>query len=303
MASPRSITIFAPAKVNLFLHVTGRRTDGYHCLESLVSFADVGDRIRFDPAPVFSFAVEGPFSDAFVASERESGPESTNLAVRAVWQLAQKTGRTPAFRLTLTKNLPLGAGLGGGSADAAAVLWGLMDMWNIPAHAPFLPDLMTGLGADVPVCVGARPAMVRGIGERLDPAPPLPETPVVLAWPGRASNTAKAFKTFADSGAAFSHPVSAPESLEDFDALIDFLEKTGNDLLAPACAQVPNIQDLLNALRAKSGCALARMSGAGSACFGLFAHEEDSVAAALALARENPRAWVRAGWLGRIARY
>ncbi|MCB9979127.1 MAG: 4-(cytidine 5'-diphospho)-2-C-methyl-D-erythritol kinase [Rhodospirillales bacterium] len=297
------MTIFAPAKVNLFLHVTGRRPDGHHLLDSLVTFADIGDRIRFDPAPDFSFAVEGPFGGAFVADEKACGPESKNLAVQAVRKMAEKTGRTPRFRLTLTKNLPLGAGLGGGSSDAAAVLWGLMDLWNIPAHAPFLPDLMINLGADVPVCVSARPAMVGGIGEVLRPAPDLPEIPVVLVWPGRGSNTAKTFKAFRNSDRPFRETTPLPASLNTMGDVVDFLETTGNDLLESACVQVPEIQESLKALKNEPGCALVRMTGSGSACFGLFTREEDASAAALSLARTFPRAWIRSGWLGRTERY
>jgi 4-diphosphocytidyl-2-C-methyl-D-erythritol kinase len=300
---PRAMTLLALAKVNLFLHITGRRFDGYHTLDSLVTFADIGDRVRIDPAPIFSFAVDGPFADAFVADEKDSGPESKNLAVRAVWRLAEKTGRTPRLRLGLTKNIPLGAGLGGGSADAAAVLWGLMEFWGIAPHAPFLSDLMMELGADVPVCLAARAAVVRGAGERLDPAPLLPEVPVVLAWPGRASNTARAFGAFRESGAPFRAPVSLREGFEDLQSLAEGLKNTGNDLLPFACAQVPDIVALIEDMAARPGCKMARMTGSGSACFGLFAREEESVAAALALAKARPKAWVRAGWLGRTARY
>lgn len=303
MPPARAMTIFAPAKVNLFLHVTGRRPDGYHLLDSLVMFADIGDRIRIEPASTFSFAVDGPFSESFVAGERDAGIESTNLAVRAVRALAEKTGREPRFRLTLSKNLPLGAGMGGGSSDAAAVLWGLMDLWNISPQAPFLPDLMMSLGADVPVCFSARSVLMRGIGEALSALPDLPEIPVVLAWPGRPSNTALAFKAFRDSGAPFRPPLTLPEDLSDLASITAFLKTTGNDLLEPACLQRPEIPGILQSMESQTGCAVARMTGSGSACFGLFAREEDSIAAASLLSKATPRAWVRAGWLGRTARY
>lgn len=299
----RVMTLLAPAKVNLFLHVTGRRPDGYHLLDSLVSFADIGDRVRIDPAPIFSFAIDGPFADAFVAQEKDSGPESKNLAVRAVWRLSEKTGRTPRLRLSLTKNIPLGAGLGGGSADAAAVLWGLMELWNIPRHAPFLSDLMMNLGADVPVCLSARTARVRGVGDHIEPVSTLPEIPIVLAWPGHPSNTARVFGAFRERGAPFRAPVPLCEGFEDLHNLTEGLKDTGNDLLPFACAQVPEISPLIARMAIQPGCRLARMSGSGSACFGLFAREEDSIAAALALSKDYPRAWVRAGWLGRTSRY
>ncbi|HTK85097.1 MAG TPA: 4-(cytidine 5'-diphospho)-2-C-methyl-D-erythritol kinase, partial [Patescibacteria group bacterium] len=138
-----TLSVFAPAKINLYLHVTGRRDDGYHLLDSLVAFADIGDRLTLAPANDFSFSAQGPFANAFTAKERDASPNSANLVVRAVWALSQAVQRPPQVRVTLTKNLPLASGLGGGSADAAAALWALLEWWSLPQQAvPELAALM-----------------------------------------------------------------------------------------------------------------------------------------------------------------
>lgn len=296
----RSLTMLAPAKVNLFLHVAGRREDGYHLLDSLVAFADIGDALRIDPAPEFSFSVQGIFAPAFHAKERESGPDSANLAVRAVHALAKASGNMPAFHLSLTKNIPLGAGLGGGSSDAGAVLWALVRAWNISPQAPYLPDIALSLGADVPVCVGCRPVRLRGVGEVLDPVPEIPEIPAVLVWPGRPCATAEVFRGFSGS---FRDEVVLPESFGGVEALIAFLQGCGNDLTPDAARIVPEVSEALESLGAEPGCLLARMSGSGSSCFGLFADEAAALSAAESLARARPSWWVRAGWIGRAERY
>lgn len=299
----RSATLLAPAKINLTLHVTGRRADGYHLLDSLVAFADIGDSIRIDPAADFAFSVQGLFSGVFHAEERAAGPESKNLAVRAVHALAQAAGRAPALHLSLTKNLPPGAGLGGGSSDAATVLWALLHAWKISPQAPFLRDLAAQLGADVPVCIAARPALMRGIGDILLPAPPLPEMPIVLVWPGKVCPTAAVYKAFAESAPVFRQEASLPDSFDDPRDLIGYLKRCGNDLASTAIGIVPESSDVLEALQDFPGCVLAQVCGSGSACFGLFEEEGAALAAAEDIARSHSGWWVRAGWLGRIERY
>lgn len=302
-APVRSTTLLAPAKINLFLHITGRRADGYHLLDSLVAFADVGDSIRIDPAAEFAFSVQGLFANAFHAEERMAGPDSKNIAVRAVHTLASAAGRTPALHLSLTKNLPPGAGLGGGSSDAATVIWALLHAWKISPQASFLPDLATGLGADVPVCVAARPAIMRGIGEILVPSPPLPELPIVLVWPGKVCPTAAVYRAFAESSPVFRKETPLPERFDDPQSLVDHLKTCGNDLAAGAIATIPETAEGLSALEAQPDCALARVCGSGSSCFGLFEEETAALAAAEEIARTHPTWWVRAGWLGRVERY
>lgn len=294
------LTIFAPAKINLYLHVTGRLDNGYHTLDSLVVFADIGDRVEIEPAPDFEFRVRGPFAGGFGPKEMDASPHSSNLIVQAAWALARAAQKVPNIRATLTKNLPLASGLGGGSADAAAILWGLLEWWGLSSQAHYLPGLMSRLGADVPVCLPCKPARIRGIGDVLDPVPPMPEIPVVLVHPGKPCPTATVFSHFTGS---FKEPQPMPENMENFGELISFLKKQGNDLYEPARQSVPEIDNVLNALNARKGCALARLSGSGATCFGLFETEAAAQAAAKAIAAENPDWWVKAGWINRPERY
>lgn len=299
-AQTKLLTIFAPAKINLYLHVTGRLDNGYHTLDSLVGFTDIGDQIEIEPATDFEFRVQGPYSGAFGPKELDASPSSSNLVVQAAWALAQATQKVPNIRATLTKNLPVASGLGGGSSDAAALIWGLLEWWDIPGQASFLPGLMARLGADVPVCLSCKPSRVRGIGDVLDPAPAMNEIPVVLVHPARPCITANVFTAF---GGKFKEPQTMPESLEDFDELVAFLKDQSNDLYEPACEIVPEIRNAINALNAQKHCALARLSGSGSTCFGLFPDENAAQQAASTIAGENPDWWVKAGWLGRPERY
>lgn len=300
-SASRSLSLLAPAKINLYLHVVGRREDGYHLLDSLVAFADVGDRIRIDPAPRFSFSIQGPFGHRLDAAARSPDPaHSTNLVVRAVHALAHAAGRSPDLHVSLTKNLPPGAGLGGGSSDAATVLWALMRLWGLTPEAPFLPALSLALGADVPVCIEARPARMQGIGERLTAVPALGECPLVIVWPGIPCPTGAVYRHFSGP---FRAETPLPPGLEPAGALIASLRACGNDLTDAARMIVPEIDAVLAALEAQAGCGLSRLCGSGSACFGLFESSCAAEAAAEALTAARPGWWVHAGWLGRVARY
>lgn len=272
-------------------------------MRSLVAFADIGDTLRIDPAPAFSFTVQGPFGRVFHAAECESGPESRNLAVRAVHAMAEAAGRTPLFHLTLVKALPLGAGLGGGSSDAGTVIWALARLWNIALQAPAVARVALSLGADVPVCVESLPALVQGIGEIIEPVRHMPELPVVLVWPGKPCPTARVFAQFSGPGGADEICDGGSEGFDSPQDLLACLERGRNDLAPAACAIVPEIAMALEGLAASRGCMLARLSGSGSACFGLFGEEPEALAAAEALTRAYPAWWVRAGWIGRVARY
>lgn len=292
--APASLKIFAPAKINLYLHVTGRRDDGYHTLDSLVGFADIGDLLVLSPATALSFEITGPFAAAFSESETRATPDSSNLVIKAIWGLAELIDQPPAFHIVLEKNLPMGAGLGGGSADAAAILRLLCRYWNVPDTLAGLGSLMLSLGADMPVCFAGNATHVRGIGEQLAPGPALPETPVVLIHPGKACNTGEIFLRFQGP---FGEPVTLPGQIPDIDTLCDFLAHTENMLSAAAIKTVPAIQDVLNALGAQGGCRIARMSGSGSACFGIFESDSAARQAVEQLSRENPDWWVQAGWI------
>ena len=296
----RLLNVFAPVKINLYLHVTGRLDNGYHTLDSLIGFADIGDQITIAPAQDFSFEIDGPFAQSFNDKERDASPHSSNLLVQAAWSLSQAAQKVPKVSVKLTKNIPLASGLGGGSSDAAAVIWGLLEWWDMPTNAKFLPGLMTQLGADVPVCLNCRPARVRGIGDILDPAPAMDEIAIVLVNPGKPCPTEKVFMGFHGD---FKDPQALPQSLHNFDDLIDFLSAQNNDLEEGAREYVPEISNILHALSAQDGCALARLSGSGASCFGLFNDEQTAQRAVKALSFENPDWWVKTGMLNRPERY
>ncbi len=273
------------AKINLTLHITGRRADGYHELDSLIVFAGVGDTIEIAPGPDISLALEGPFAAALV-----SGP-SDNLVLKAARALAERFDVSTGARLRLVKELPVAAGLGGGSADAAAALRGLVAFWGIEAPEPELQALALALGADVPVCLAGRPSFVAGIGERVVPAPALPPAWLVLVNPGLPLSTAA---VFAARKGEFSAPARWREPISDLRALAARLLACRNDLETPAQAMVPEIREAMATLRDTAGCMLARMSGSGATCFGLYAVEAAATAAARRIATTRPGWWVRA---------
>ncbi|MBV9735103.1 MAG: 4-(cytidine 5'-diphospho)-2-C-methyl-D-erythritol kinase [Acidisphaera sp.] len=271
----------APAKVNLFLHVTGRRADRYHLLDSLVVFAGAGDVLHAAPDERLRLRTTGPFAGALPA-----GP--ANLALRAAEALASRAGIAPRVRLTLDKRLPVASGVGGGSADAAAVLRLLARLWEPEAAGADLPGIAATLGADVPVCLAGRPARMRGVGERLDPAPALPEFGLALVNPGVALPTAA---VFAARRGGFSPEASLPAAWADAASLAAGLADLRNDLEPPAIRLCPAVAEVLECLRALPGCLLARMSGSGATCFGLFATPAAAVAGAAALARPGWWSW------------
>jgi 4-diphosphocytidyl-2-C-methyl-D-erythritol kinase len=267
----------ARAKVNLYLHVTGRRDDGYHLLDSLAVFPAVGDRLFAAMSDRLRFAVIGPFAEGL-------SRENDNLVPRAARLLAEQAGITPDITLTLEKNLPVASGIGGGSADAAAALRLLGGMWSIEPN----PALALRLGADVPVCLASLPARMSGIGDILLPAPRLPSFGMVLINPGVAVSTASVFKT---RGGGFSPAAALPEGWGDAAAMADDLARLRNDLEAPAIAMQPVIGSVLRALAAHPDCLLARMSGSGATCFGIFKSKIEAVEAATALSRSGWWCW------------
>jgi 4-diphosphocytidyl-2-C-methyl-D-erythritol kinase len=272
------LTRFAPAKVNLFLHVTGRRADGYHLLDSLAVFPSVGDRLTAAPADALSLTITGPFGAGLTA-------DADNLVLRAARLLAPVRGAA----LTLEKNLPVASGIGGGSADAAAALRLLARLWEIEAP---LDEMALALGADVPVCLARRAARMGGVGEILAPAPRLPGFGVVLVNPGVPVATAGVFRA---RTAAFSLPAALPEAWADAAAMARDLAALDNDLEAPAVTIAPAIGDVLAVLRAKPGVLLARMSGSGATCFAILATAAAAQDAAARLSR--PGWWVWGGGL------
>jgi 4-diphosphocytidyl-2-C-methyl-D-erythritol kinase len=265
---------FAPAKVNLFLHVIGRREDGYHLLDSLAVFPAVGDRLEAAPAGELTLEITGPFGGRLAA-------EADNLVLRAARALAPGKGAA----LRLHKNLPVASGIGGGSADAAAALRILARLWGIDAG---LHDIAARLGADVPVCLASRPARMQGIGDILRAAPALPPCGILLVNPGVAVPTPAVFK--ARQG-AFSLPATLPASWPNAAAMADDLRAMTNDLQAPAIALQPVIGEVLAALAALPGALLARMSGSGATCFAIFPSPAAASAAATAITPPNWWRW------------
>jgi 4-diphosphocytidyl-2-C-methyl-D-erythritol kinase len=278
----------AQAKLNLYLHVVGKRDDGFHLLDSLVAFADIADRVAAAPAPRLSLAVAGPFAGDL------ANDDATNLVWRAAEALARRLGREPGVALTLEKNLPVASGIGGGSSDAAATLRALLDLWQAKLDDSALAAIAAGLGADVPVCLAARASWLGGIGERIDAAPALPRAALVLVNPGIALPTATVFKA---RRGAFSMPARFAAAPADAAALAAMLAERRNDLTDAAIAQVPLIATVLERLGAAEGALLARMSGSGATCFGLFMTEREAHAAAAKLRAAEPSWWVAAGSL------
>lgn len=289
--SSAGLSRLAPAKINLFLHVTGRRPAqgpqaGYHELESLVVFAqdaEACDRIAVAPADTLSLTIEGPQAAALTETRDD------NLVLRAARQLQAMNGRHAA--ITLTKTLPVASGIGGGSADAAATLHALRALWQIEVDDDTLGRMAAQLGADVPVCLFGRAAMMTGIGEQIVAQPALPAFWLVLVNPGVALATQDVFTALAGQFGPSMPLERRPDSAADLAIL---LRARRNDLEAPARFLAPEIDPVLAALKAQNGCLLARLSGSGATCFGLFAAKRDAEFAARNLSRAYPKWWVAA---------
>jgi 4-diphosphocytidyl-2-C-methyl-D-erythritol kinase len=279
-----TVTETAPAKVNLYLHVTGRRTDGYHLLDSLVVFAGDGDRVQVVPADDLRLDVAGPF-----AGEVPGGDD--NLVLRAARLLAEAAGLRCGAAIRLEKRLPVAAGIGGGSADGAATLRALVRLWGVDVDAPTLARLALRLGADVPMCLSGRPAFVGGIGEEIEPVPGLPPFALLLVNPRVPLPTPR---VFAGRSGPFSPPARFGEPVADARALAALLMERRNDLSPPAIGLVPEVERVLAVLAATPGVRLARMSGSGATCFGLLDDAAAAETAARTLAAARPDWWVEA---------
>lgn len=271
----------APAKVNLHLHVTGRRADGYHLLDSLVVFAGAADLLTGDTADGLSLALGGPEAASLAA-------EPDNLVLRAARALAAAAGVPANAALRLAKRLPVASGIGGGSADAAAALRLCARLWGLRLPEARMAELALSLGADVPVCLAARPARMGGVGEVLSPAPRLPPFGLLLANPRVAVATPAVFRARAR---AFRPPAALPAGWNDAAAMARDLAALANDLQDAAVSLCPAIGEVLAALAALPGARLARMSGSGATCFALF----DDPGTARAAAGLLPAAWWRWG--------
>jgi 4-diphosphocytidyl-2-C-methyl-D-erythritol kinase len=280
----------APAKVNLTLRVLGRRADGYHDLESLVAFADVGDRLALTVGDALTLTVVGP-------AAAQTGAEADNLVTKATRALAARVPGLRAGAFRLDKNLPVAAGLGGGSADAAAALRLLAQVNKLAPDDPRLHDAARATGADVPVCLDPRSRIMRGIGEILSAPLRLPRLHALLVNPGVAVPTKPVFSRWKPSA----NPIRASDTAADFAGLpnmrsekelFHWLASEANDLEAPAIALAPVIAEVLASLRAAAGCRLARMSGSGATCFALFSSAADSASAGNSLRAKSPAWWI-----------
>ncbi|OGT33284.1 MAG: 4-(cytidine 5'-diphospho)-2-C-methyl-D-erythritol kinase [Gammaproteobacteria bacterium RIFCSPHIGHO2_02_FULL_39_13] len=277
--------ITAPAKLNLFLHITGRRDDGYHLLDSLFVFTKLSDVINIAPNTCISLSIDGPFSAAISAEKIEH-----NLIYQAALLLQKKLKVTHGANIHLTKNIPVGAGLGGGSADAAAVLKALIEFWNISCSMETLLELGLSLGADVPACIVGKPAMVSGVGEIIHPIILPSRLHVLLVNPRQVLSTRAIFEKYKRDDTPFSaQKINADFSTKE--AFFAFLSATKNDLDRAAFALLPTLPQLLTELRKQPDCQLARMTGSGPTCFALFPNHAAATAAKHAIFQRYPDYW------------
>lgn len=273
----------APAKINLTLRVVGRREDGYHELESLVAFAELADKVELEPGEGATLEIAGPYAAA-------CGAIADNLVLKAHAALRERVPELKAGRFLLDKQLPVAAGIGGGSADAAAALRLLARANEIARDDERLAAAALATGADVPVCLGSTARIMQGVGDKLSAPVTLPELPAVLVNPGVPLATRAVFTAFAGSRGSTDPLKNLPRTR---DALIEFLSRYSNDLTQAAIACTPVISEVLTALDALPGIQLARMSGSGPTCFGLFRSPGEAQAAAKRLAAERKEWWVR----------
>ncbi|MDY0883930.1 4-(cytidine 5'-diphospho)-2-C-methyl-D-erythritol kinase [Dongia soli] len=274
--------LLAPAKINLYLHVVGKRADGFHLLDSLIVFAETGDYLSISPHNDLALDIDGPFSAGLKH-------EANNLVLRAARGLAEIAGVDARARIRLTKNLPIASGIGGGSADAAATLRALVEFWQLDVDTQALLDLALRLGADVPVCLDGRSSFVGGIGEELMPAGQLPPAWLVLANPRVPTPTPKVFKARRGD---FSGEARWSVPPTDAAALATYLKGRRNDLTEAAITVAPVIRDVLTLIETTGDCLVARLSGSGATCFGLYGNAAAAETAAAEIRRRRPNWWV-----------
>jgi 4-diphosphocytidyl-2-C-methyl-D-erythritol kinase len=292
---PSLLVETASAKVNLTLRVLGRRADGYHELSSLVAFADWGDRLSLTPGSELKLTVAGPRA-------AQAGADADNLVLKAARALAARIPGLVTGAFQLDKELPVAAGLGGGSADAAAALRLLAWANDLPPADPRLYEAARATGADVPVCLDPRPRLMWGIGEKLSEPLKLPNLSAVLVNPGVALATKDVFAGWTRAADPFPpFDLAALEKTQDREQFLKALARQANDLEAPAIKLAPAVGDLLAALGTLAGCRLARMSGSGATCFGVFDGAAEARSAAEEVINKYPRWWARACVLGGAA--
>jgi 4-diphosphocytidyl-2-C-methyl-D-erythritol kinase len=276
---------FAPAKLNLYLHITGRQANGYHDLDSIVAFASIGDEIALRAGKDFRFEITGPWAEALAHDDPES-----NLVVKAARSLAELTGHELDAHIVLVKNLPIASGIGGGSSDAAAALRALGRHWGLAKDDPRLMQAAALHGQDVPVCVKIENTYMTATG--VLPAPKLPRADIVLINPGKGLPTPAVYKEYRDKGDEFSPLSRLEKTPATAQELVAALKLRGNDLYAPACRLMPEIEEIVGVLEASGECLLARMSGSGASCFGIFPDAASAKSAAQQIRVMRQRWWV-----------
>lgn len=278
----------APAKINLFLHIVGRRPDDMHLIDSLVVFAELGDIVTVSPGNDISLTRSGPMAG-------DLPPVEDDLVFRAAILLAEAAGVTAGADIDVQKNLPVASGIGGGSADAAAAIRALTQLWRVDLPPDRLSSLAQNLGADVAVCLESQPSLVGGIGEQLSPPGALAPLHAVLVNPRLAVSTAEVFKDFTTTPQTLDSAPDVPQEWSgDPHQFARQLAACRNDLTDAALSLCPEIGNVLGQLDAQPECLLARLSGSGATCFGLFATPSAAQAAADALVRDSPGWWVAA---------
>lgn len=283
-----TLRISAPAKVNLSLHITGKRGDGYHLLDSLVAFTAFGDELEFAESNDLSLTIQGEFA------RQLADDHTTNIVLKAARLLKEKSSTDKGAHIILNKHIPVGAGLGGGSADAAAALRGLCRLWGVEISNDQLADIALELGSDVPVCLHSRTARMCGVGEIITPVPLNAKVWIVLVNPKQPLLTKAVFGKYSGD---FSAEGKICERIDSLNALLSALESTHNVLEKPAISLLPVIQNILDTIKTTKGCRMARMSGSGATCFGLYASEEEAQAASKRIQQTQPGWWTICSYL------
>ncbi len=272
-----TFSVLAPFKVNLFLHVTGQKPNGYHTLQSHVMFADYGDEIILEKSDQYILIVKGAFAKTLDVEN--------NLVTKAVNGLTALINKTPSIAITLIKNTPVGAGLGGGSSDVAAIIKALIKFWDVTPDPKALNALLLSLGADVPACFHGASCWVEEIGEDITPLP-CSAYPAVIIFPNMPCHTASIFKDFKEE---FSDDIATPEMID-----LNFIKAQKNDLTQAAIQSAPSIQQALETLNKEENIAFNRMSGSGSACFGVCDTIDNAQSIAGKIGNIHPEWWVKA---------
>ncbi len=284
LAKKDNIWLPAHAKLNLFLHVQERRENGFHNLESLVAFAELHDVISIEEAEHLELVRTGPF-----ASEVDVEPEQ-DLIIRAALALGKFAGIEPKVKISLTKNIPVSAGLGGGSSDAATTIKLLSRYWGISSDQNDIMNLALSLGADVPACIHGKEALIRGVGDIIIPASlPKKQFPIVLVKPEANLSTNSIFELFTGP---FTKEFSRRLKFTNIRSLAAYLSGRKNSLTSPAEAMCSDIKTALACLKESQGCYISRLSGSGPTCFGLFMNHKMAHTSAIQIARDHPNWWV-----------